>query len=56
MHKFLDLKIYGGKIFANRDSGASVKSSPQGEPTQICVFASWLAISHIVLGWCVAHF
>lgn len=27
MHKFLELKIDGGKIFANRDSGASVKSS-----------------------------
>lgn len=27
MHKFLELKIDGGKIFANKDSRLSVKSS-----------------------------
>ncbi len=56
MDKFLELKIDGGKIFANKDSRLSVKSSPQGEPAQICDIASWLAISHIVIGWCVASF
>lgn len=42
MHKFLELKIDGGKIFANKDSRLSVKSSPQGEPAQIC---DWLVRS-----------